>query len=305
MDSISPAIIQRLIELGGRGDLESPGVLDLYSDLRPHDVIDRLHWRTWDKAVEGLTVEQIAALLKALTVIEAQWGWSGGSVSAVIWVFRTLSERDYQLGEQLARWIVRRSRNPWVPYGTQRSRDALLEHIGVEELAARNLDLAQSVRRYIGDHEFETRFEQWLLSELAHARERRAQEAREREERARANHARDVARRERKKRRQVRYAAYGRWRASRSFKCLQLVEEWNGLDSEERLRKIALQSDIPVDAFPPEWADVDEETLGRLPLDVLRTLLGRISPKPAPLWETFGARIRLRASPEDGEDAGP
>src|SRR5882672_11050230 len=108
-EQLTPTLITRIVELGRRPDLDSPGVLQDFSDLRDHDWINRLHWKTWDVALANLATDDIVALAKALSTMEEGWHWDGGSVAAVIWVHRNLQQRDSRRAKYVARWITKRN----------------------------------------------------------------------------------------------------------------------------------------------------------------------------------------------------
>jgi len=117
---IKPEIIERLIAMGNVDDLDSISITERFSDLAEHDEINRLHWKDWNNATTNLKTEDLVALLKALTICELRFKWIGGSVSAVIWVYKELERRDLDLSKELYDWIVERTENPYAPTGSMR-----------------------------------------------------------------------------------------------------------------------------------------------------------------------------------------
>ena len=117
---VTQHIINRLIELGGELSLDDEIVTNKYNDLRREDSINRLYWRDWDEVTRDLNTENLAALIKALTMCERCFGWQGSSVSSVIWTFRELRRRDTVQSEEIAKWVLERTNNEYVPFGTIR-----------------------------------------------------------------------------------------------------------------------------------------------------------------------------------------
>ena len=115
---IAPATIALLVGVGKLDDPESPEAIEKLVIIKEQDDINRLHWSQWNSVTEKLSTEDLVALVKALTVAEKQFHWAGGSVSAVIWVFRELQQREPELSQQVAEWITSRTKNPYAPYGT-------------------------------------------------------------------------------------------------------------------------------------------------------------------------------------------
>lgn len=70
-----------------------------------------------DEITKVMPMEDLMALVKGLTVVERFFNWTGGSVSSVIWTFREVERRNIKLSEELANWILARTRNPYVPFG--------------------------------------------------------------------------------------------------------------------------------------------------------------------------------------------
>jgi hypothetical protein len=94
-------------------------VLRRIEPLAPYDAINRLHWREWDAITQTLPTDDLIALVKGLTLAELHNRWAGGSVSSVIWTFRELGRRSAEFNDELADWILARTNNPYVPFGTQ------------------------------------------------------------------------------------------------------------------------------------------------------------------------------------------
>ena len=116
---INSDIICKLSELGNSNS-ESPELFILIDSLRDSGFVNRLHWKEWNSAAGSMRTSDVVTLAKGLTLAEKYLReWSSGSVSAVIWVFQEVRRRDIKLSQELADWILPRTTNPYVPFGTQ------------------------------------------------------------------------------------------------------------------------------------------------------------------------------------------
>lgn len=289
-DRLNASLINRILDLGRRRDLESPDVLDSFKDLQSYDWINRLAWTTWDNAAADLSVEETASLARALATMEQGWKWSGGSVAAVIWVFRNLQRRDPQLAGHAARWLVKHSSNPWVPFGRQSERSALKSQLEVERLSTQNSEREQTLRISLGALALERKKEQWLRDELA-AHQRWQDACNERD---RVRREREVRLLERRRRREAQFERYCQWRTDTSHDRQRLIDEACPLSPETRLQLIANQRQLPVDCFPPDWAEVEETTIGGLPAPLVDQLLQRFSRRPKGSWRDLKRKLEQR-----------
>lgn len=114
---IEPWIINTLITAGSLPDPEGLEALALLENIRDKDEINNLHWSDWDLVTQTLETEDLISLIRALTVAEHRFSWTGGSVSAVIWTFRDLEKRQHKQSDLLADWILHRTSNPYEPFG--------------------------------------------------------------------------------------------------------------------------------------------------------------------------------------------
>jgi len=110
-------VIEKVIQIG-RSPYPSPARRELLKAVKPYDEINRQHWSTWDEITAQMPTDDLIALIKGLTIAENHNNWIGGSVSSVIWTFRELQRRDGKLAMELAEWILPRSYNPYVPFGS-------------------------------------------------------------------------------------------------------------------------------------------------------------------------------------------
>jgi hypothetical protein len=135
--------LNRIIE-ASHSDLGESEWRERYSDLAPFRSINTLHWSDWDEIALELSDEDLVSLTKGMAMCEMQFRWGGGSVSAVIWLFRAIERRTLDT-ECLANWLLENSDNPYIPFGTNRGRAASISEMH-ERRAARELAKEQNLR---------------------------------------------------------------------------------------------------------------------------------------------------------------
>src|SRR5690625_3274758 len=111
-------LVDRLVAVGKSSDPAS-----VLQELIPADhrarfgYIMRLRPEEWKVATDRLAVDELGALVRALTVAEAILpDWLGGSVSAVIWTYREFQQRCPGRALELADWVLAHTRNPYAPF---------------------------------------------------------------------------------------------------------------------------------------------------------------------------------------------
>ncbi len=238
---IDPNTIAKLIEIGKSDYLDHPDSLNEFSHRNDINLI--VH-SDWDWVTEPLPVDDLVALIKAITLAESRFRWYGGSVAAVVWLFPHLQARDLHASEDTADWILRRTRNSWLPFGTHNH--------GVRSLAAYRKALESSANRY-SEH-------------LAEDRARQEQAKRRRQEKRQAQLERIKC------------------QATESRIRREFLPEFMLLDPSDRLRKIAKDTSHPVDYYPPECATSDPAALQRLPPDSRRLLIDRLKDRRKGPW---------------------
>jgi len=117
-EKIDRKIIEKLIEIGNSPYPDQPEKIPGLIDIKDSDYINRLHWNDWDVVTIKMPLDDLVALVKGLALSERYHGWMEGSVSSVIWTFREVERRDIERSNRLADWILPRTRNPYVPFGS-------------------------------------------------------------------------------------------------------------------------------------------------------------------------------------------
>jgi len=123
MDEIPKSVLNDLIALGKLSESEEAERNHIFNQLKTFDRCGRTHANAWISAMEKLNVEQLSSLARGLVFAEESLpGWNGGSVSGVIWIFKTYQKQAPENADELANWILQHSTNDFVPYGINRAR---------------------------------------------------------------------------------------------------------------------------------------------------------------------------------------
>jgi hypothetical protein len=115
---LEPGVLATLLRIGK--DLSLGGTYRFadIDSLKSYDAINRLAPSVWRDISEALQNDDLLYLLKALTIVERDLRWTGGSVAAAIWVFRELESRvPEENSTELADWILASTLNPYLPFG--------------------------------------------------------------------------------------------------------------------------------------------------------------------------------------------
>lgn len=107
----APANLRTLVDTFKKFDFDSVSPAGLEKFRSPAILFSRQHW----EGIRGLfSIPDTIVLAQALTVLEREFGWTGGSGAGAIWVVKDLLERQPNLGAVLADWIVPRTRNGYL-----------------------------------------------------------------------------------------------------------------------------------------------------------------------------------------------
>ncbi len=253
-------VVEILIEAGRNPALELPECGPLLERVRRQDYINRLGWQTWDDVTDALAIPDCVALTKALVVCEERFRWIGGSVAAVIWVYRAIERRDSAVARELVDWIVPRSTNDWAPFGSLLSRTS-------------GATSYQESCRWAAERRA-TRARE-IAAEEAAAKERRAERFAE-GERIRAQQAKAAeARRE--------------WLA-----------EYLAKPMIAQLRELATSNHLHVNYFPDTFERVQPSVLRALESSELSALLARIVDRREARWRRLKAVADEVSGASDG-----
>jgi hypothetical protein len=244
-------IVGALVKIGRRSDLDALEPDDIPAVIREVDVINRLGPQSWLAVSSVLPVEDAVSLFKALVIVERVLHWSGGSVAAAIWVFRDLEQRDWPLSRSWADWALPRTRNGYVPFGRMTA--------GAKSVAEAEEHWAQR-RRCAAEHVVRERLQQ---EEALRRKELRRQAHHQRMD----NQHRDVQ--------------------TRQTTVIQLQE----VPAPERLHWIANDDAHCISFYPDAFADVSDDDLAALHVDVLQKLERRTAQSGLPGWKRLYKRL--------------
>ncbi|MCG3775033.1 MAG: hypothetical protein JW395_1861 [Nitrospira sp.] len=138
--------VQTFIAIG-QHDADDSELDSLVACVARLDRVNRLHWSSWNAVTDRMSNDDVLALFRGLIIVEKRLRWTGGSVSAAIWVFRALSDRNDPRTDSIADWALENSDNPWVPFGSSRGRARSLAEYRTQclekgERRAKNLAIA-------------------------------------------------------------------------------------------------------------------------------------------------------------------
>ena len=121
MNEIPPAVVKDLIALGSLDDSPSVKRDQLLARLKPFDRVNRLGWAPWYELADTLSEIELRNLVRGLTIVELELDWCGGSVAGVIWVYQRFESRFPDKADEVANWVLARSKNPYAPFGRMRA----------------------------------------------------------------------------------------------------------------------------------------------------------------------------------------
>jgi len=147
---IADAILDKLIEIGKSEDFSRLSSSFTVQEQHRDGHIMRLRPEAWHRVTESLSIEDLVALIKCLTIAERSFeGWKAGSVSPVIWLFRSLSGLDPNLADTVANWVLTHTENDYLPFGTMNlGAKSLAEYHHLKEVASERAKARQEAEVY-------------------------------------------------------------------------------------------------------------------------------------------------------------
>jgi hypothetical protein len=114
--SIDPSRLQQFINWSQQQKLDELETL-LGDDSQSLAGLMRLDSEAWLQAVEDLSSEDIAQLVRFFAVAENLPGWEAGDKSPVIPLARILRQRGDKLDRDFLLWLRSVNKNRFLPYG--------------------------------------------------------------------------------------------------------------------------------------------------------------------------------------------
>jgi hypothetical protein len=246
-----------MIEVGSDPGVSRLHLRSAFSGVKA-ETLERLYHDALNRApTQQLTTADHVALIRAMTLCEAEFRIPGGSVSRVMRAFGELCHRDPAAADEIAGWLVdNRGHNSYIPWGGSFSDARSLAEYREEQAERR----ADSERRQAKHRELQRA-----------AAERRAERQRRQLEHVRRADAQRPARDQR-------------------------VREALALQGEECVR-VVTSSPVTVDYWPATVAETCANSLPDLSLEALGAFVRKLRRPRTDPWKTVrrAARAQMRA----------
>ncbi|HEX3626632.1 MAG TPA: hypothetical protein VH280_14550 [Verrucomicrobiae bacterium] len=258
MSDLPPQVLEDLLALGQLGDRQSAKRDILLTELKPFNRVNALGWDIWNAVARVLPEEKLECLVRGLTVAELELKWYGGSVASVIWIFRNYESRFPDRADELADWILARSKNPYVPYGRMRgSARSVAEYHTYMKVKNRRQEESKQEQEYALRRK---KIRAEVRKRIAHEH-RVMQEAH--------NHARN-----------------------------DLIVQLRNLSPKKRLEHIAWDDVHSLVYYPASFADVDNQVLQQLDKETRERLLGKLALRRMGPWKNLFKKSQVQIAKE-------
>jgi len=281
---IESDVLDKLVAIG-RSDPDSEQVASLLEQIKHKDEVNRLSWTEWDAVTKAMPTEDVVALAKGLALAESRLRWCGGSVAAVIWVFRELRRRDPGTAEAVAEWIG----TQWVKAGYENywahfpDPQELRHRRETREVTGENDAIEDELKQGWSVLAWEKRKHEWLVREREELRNRRERQRQEDERRAREQSLVDEL--EKLKSEELSLTTQlNRFRRAEDRR--RLLREAESMSLMERLQLVA-DRDFDIGFYPEEWAHVEAQLLASLSQEVRQKLIGKLRERKKGPWKSL------------------
>lgn len=281
----APSIMEAMQNLGfwpldavTRGVLIELGNADVASESDLRSRLDKLRRYSFYvvargsehdfKCIPSLSAADGAALIRGLAIAE-ECGYSewGGSVSMVNWSFAVFRQHHpLPVWAELADWIVVHTTNPYIPFNFQRTK-------GQWKACREGSPSPEETWRRVGEAEARRQ------RERTERMERESREARERAVQ------REVQRRKNRE-------EHEEQSHTRSLERLGVCSELERLSPLQRLERICADKSYPLDFYPKEFADVNDEIITAMPETLRLALIERLKDRRKGVWHKLLFRLR-------------
>jgi len=261
----APSIMEAMQNLGfwpldavTRGVLIELGNVDVNSENDLRNCLDKLRRYSFYvlargaehdfKCIPSLSAADSAAMIRGLAIAE-ECGYSewGGSVSMVNWSFAVFRQHHpLPVWAELADWIIVHTTNPYIPFNFQRTR-------GQWKACREDSPSPQETWQRVS--EAETRRQK----DRAERMEREARAVQERAVQREIQHQKNCEEHEERSQ-------------TRSLERLGVCSELEKLSPLQRLERICADKSHPLDFYPTEFANLDDDDITTMP-DTLRDAL--------------------------------
>ncbi len=114
---INPKLIDKLISAGRSPEAKLGQITKEIEDLAPYGSINTRGPDFWKTIPPDIKDDDLFAIIRAVTLAEKEYQWSGGSAAAVIWIFRKIQLRSLPLSDEVANWVLANTENYYLPFG--------------------------------------------------------------------------------------------------------------------------------------------------------------------------------------------
>jgi hypothetical protein len=247
--------LRAVLDACGHLDLDNPHCLDTLEHFRSDRIAMR--WQDWAQLRHEFTIGETVTLAQILSTMEREFKCSGGSVSSVIWIMKDLLDRERRITELLADWLVQRTENDYLPFGSHASRQEWIRtRTPCTDLAARRAQAAISRRSAKAPSLASAVREAEVLAQAAETAK----------------------------------AAY-LIQKSQESQPAQTVGKTVSPVRTEWLRLVALDLTHKLDFFPKEWAKVSDDDLLTLEPAVRAALVERVRTTSVVTWHRLYKRL--------------
>jgi len=260
--------LEIILELG-RCAVGSVQIKEFLEQLADNSYVRSMQIGTPFDWLGELTWDNSFFFIKALVRLENARMTSGvGSVSAICPAYRVMEERDRVAAMEVATWVVRHSRNPWVPFVFRKIRTSF------EKVLLKNLTWA----------ECREALDEALQSE--EARHLRSAEKRHREQdevSRRGEMLGEIIRRVHEERAFLQKAKSGAR--------LKMLEEIGGLSVRKRLEHIAWDDTRPLSFYPDGFSKVSVQEVAELDPVTRERLMDKLKERRSGAWRRLAKQI--------------
>jgi len=246
-----------VIALGRDGASEA-----LLLRLKSHRNLGLALGADWEAVTSGLTEADLYDLLRGFVIAEDRLHWSGGSVSAAVWLARIFGTRCPHRWAEADKWIRHNCKNPWVSV----SRHKFYDYEADRPMTTAERDVVIAAEH--ASHEAARLKRETEERELVARREAKSAAAKERrldnlDEQRSSQHDRD-----------------------------RRLRELHDCEPVDRVCRVIRDRSVGLDFYPSEWGMLSPEELQRLPDEVITDLLERCQHKTGHTWRSVAALFR-------------
>ena len=227
----------------------------LLSEVHEYGNFNTFNWSEQTDYVKGLSITDLAALIKGLTIAESHFKWTGGSVSEIIRIFREFQlKADKALFEELTKWVFDARRNPYLPFGT-------IKYSSYQDYLWQNSEEYFELKREI---------------QREHGRREKTQ--------------REAAR-IRKIKRQAEAKKHKELAGKKAANRISMLKKLDIYSPDKKWGLIASNTEVSLDYYPKEWADEPDGTFKKLRSETRKALIERFKYVKKGGWKDLRKRL--------------